>query len=93
MFMLQLKINKEHINEISSIENAADELYEKESFNCALSALNLYFNAYNLLNETIYTDDALKINVDYNLWKDKLSKKIENTNKLLSDLRLRTYEA
>lgn len=89
---MQLNINQKHIDEISSIENAADELYEKESFNCALSALNLYFNAHNLLNETIFNDESLKTNIDYSLWKDKLSKKIENTNKLLSDLRLKTYE-
>ena len=90
---MHLDINDKHLDEISSIETAADVLIQKNTFEHTLSALDMYANAQQHLDKTIDADPKLKDDVNYRLWKEKLVSKINNASSILASPKLKSYEA
>lgn len=92
MEMIMLNNMQQFIDQLSSMECIADELITKESFEHTISALHIYIDASQLLQSTIDTHVELSTDSYFILWKDKLTKKIENTSTQLTDIKISTYE-
>ena len=90
---MRLNIDLQHANEISAIESKADFLIEKNTFEHVLSAINMYSNAQELLENAMNLDESLKNNVNYRLWKEKLASKLNAATAILASPKLKSYEA
>lgn len=89
---MKLNINECHINEISSLEMKADELIEKETFDSAISALNSYCQICEMIDNAVRNDPKLKDDVNYILWKNKITSKINDVNSSLARMKFKSYE-
>ena len=88
---MNLTIQQQHIDQISSLENIADELFEKQTFDSVMQALTSYCTISDMLTNVIETRN-LSNDINYKLWKNKIVTKINDINASLATMKFKSYE-